>query len=221
MKGFVHNLNTPLQNVSFLLEFMRSDIPSLSESELRDYCHDKTKAIYSQFSNISEMIHVIRQLDYMAKEESPIFLGEFTEIIKEVLKFDLFFKHHAELEIDVPEEIKTSVIPGKVFVPVICQLLDNALKALRAADRKELKIIATSNYLRIVDTGCGLEHVDNVEMLFDYGVIMWPDEVTSNNDIVSAGLGLYWIKDVLRSLGCKISLFTEKSSFTVAEISFP
>ncbi len=218
LRGFIHNINSPLQNAFFVLEFMRNDSRVLKENELLGYYSEKTELLRNQLNSVFNMIHTIRRFDYLADEPSPVILGELADVLKEVFKNDLFCKHHVELNITVSEPLHTSCVSGNIMVPVLCQLMDNALKALRKGAEKKLDVIIEPKKVMVIDTGCGLGHIDNIEELFESGVSRWPSEVSSDKDFVSSGNGLFWVREVLHSAGAEILLYRKDDSATVAEV---
>ncbi len=223
LKGFIHNINSPLQNAFFILEFMSDDTRVLKEkeSDLSEYYSEKTELLRNQFNSVFNMIHTIRRFDYLASEPSPVVLEELAEILRSVFKNDLFCKHHVDLNVTVSESMCTSFVSGNILVPVLCQLMDNALKALRTSSDKKLDVIIEPKRIKVVDTGCGFGDIDDVEELFECGVSRWPAEVFSDTDIISAGNGLFWVREVLRFVGAEVSLYRKDGVSTVAEVNFP
>ncbi|SMC19455.1 Histidine kinase-, DNA gyrase B-, and HSP90-like ATPase [Desulfacinum hydrothermale DSM 13146] len=224
MRGLIHNINGPLQNISMLLELMErnhtrmedlvaslsdqdgSDLPRLLDSE-----KGRLGRLLEQVRLFSDMLRDFMILHEIEANESEIDVNQILERLGKIYKADLFFKHHVSLRLELAPHVPLLRVLGRHLVPALHHLIQNGLTALRAASEKEL-VLATDVFqdevwIRVEDNGCGLSDQVPTEELFTPFATHWPSEVNEQEKGRNhLGLGLALAQHLLSPYGAQVRL---------------
>ncbi len=216
--GVIHNMNTPLQVISFQLELLeqktREEAGLLAElvnpsaphlQALHDYRDQKLKQLQLEVDKLRDMIHRIALQAIHEGEEEYCFL-DLNQIYQDELELylaDPFFKHRVTKEFEFAPGLPPIHGHYVDFSQSFRHLVDNALEAMADSDHRVLTVTTAleknCRVLRVGDTGTGIPSGDR-DRLFEP---FFTTKSTTDKD--RTGLGLYMTRRLLEPYKGKIS----------------
>jgi two-component system NtrC family sensor kinase len=215
--GLVHQMNTPLQVLSFQLDLLEQkaqeegDIlqgSSLAGAEklltLNRYCQEKLQ----QFRQELEKLHYLARCLAVqgahedAREKVALDLNEVCRQELELYLAEPFFKHRVTREVNFQEGLPLLYGHYIDFSQSFRNLMDNALEAMAGRDRRQLTVITTRRDRRLLvhigDTGVGIPPGDLVRIFEPF----FTTKRAAEGD--RAGLGLFMVRRLLAPYGAEI-----------------
>jgi len=208
--GIIHNMNTPLQVISFQLELLEqksqeeatllADLRNSPVPELRalhEYRHQKLKQLHQEIDNLREMVHRIALQGVHEGQEEHCYL-DLNQIFQDELEMYLanpFFKHRVEKEFTFTPGLPPIHGHYVDFSQSFRHLVDNALEVMAESPRRLLTVATLvqkdCRVLRVGDTGRGIPPSVQ-DQLFQ------PFFTTKSTEASPrAGLGLYMTRRML------------------------
>jgi two-component system NtrC family sensor kinase len=230
--GVVHEMNTPLQIISFQLDLLEQK--TLEERELlkspdADAEKLKTLSVYRE-EKFRQLRRELKKLQNFARslalqgvhEEAEEMISlDLNQLYRLELKLylaDPIFKHQVSKEFHFGEGLP--LIHGYYidFSQSFRNLIDNALEAMQGSKRRHLTVITAYHEkqftLRIGDTGVGIL-AENLPFIFD------PFSTTKQTSGgVRAGLGLFMVRRLLAPYEAEIRVDSEPGE-TWVTVSLP
>jgi len=217
--GVIHNMNTPLQVISFTLELLeqktREEAALLAElvnpsaphlQALHEYRDQKLKQLHEEVDKLRDMIHRIALQSIHEGEEEQCFL-DLNQIFQDELELylaDPFFKHRVEKEFDFASALPPIHGHYVDFSQICRHLVDNALEAMADSERRVLTVTTAlqknCRVLRVGDTGTGISPGDQARLFQPFFT------TRSTADRPRAGLGLFMAQRLLGPYKGQISL---------------
>jgi signal transduction histidine kinase len=173
--GIVHNMNTPLQVLSFHLELLEQksreeqeclqDCPEELTVKLRpfqQYRRDKLRQFHQEVQNLQAQARRIVTQGVHEEHQERHYL-DLNQVIQEELELyqaNPFFKHQVEKDFRLQEGLPT--IHGQYidFSQSFRNLVDNALEAMEGVEPRRLTVETAvqgrNRLLRVGDTGAGI-----------------------------------------------------------------
>ena len=173
--GIVHNMNSPLQVLSFHLELLDQkakeeqvclqECPAEVAAKLQPFCQyrqDKMRQFRQEVQNLQTQARRIVTQGVHEENQERHYL-DFNQICQEELELyraNAFFKHQVEKDIRLQEKLPS--IHGQYidFSQSFRNLVDNALEAMEGVALRKLTVETTLQdgqlLLRIGDTGAGI-----------------------------------------------------------------
>ena len=231
--GLIHNMNTPLQVISFQLELLEQKaqeeaavISSLPPSEasrlqaLYEYRNQKLKQFRQEVDNLRDMIHRIVIQAIHEGEQEYCYL-DLNQIFQEELKLysaDPFFKHRVEKKFSFNPDLPPIYGHYIDFSQTFRHLVDNALEAMAESPRRLLTVITLleegCRVLQVGDTGEGI-HPQVMPHLFEP---FFTTRITEQKP--RAGLGLFMTRRLLEPYGGNVSIKSQVGE-TWATVHWP
>jgi len=203
IKGFIHNVNSPLQIISMQLELMRIEFDKIQKlcpddvniSGTVNSLQDRSNHIEDSLSTINSYLRILNQRKAAEMDdEEPVILGE---VIKNYLKFwnfDLFLKHHVKIEQDIPRSMPIIVIKEAYVYDIVDGAMGLCLNRLKKAEEKTIKICLHK------------EQLNDLELVFEHSGEPFPplesEEWTSEDKI----LFLPILKNAVEECGCDLEI---------------
>jgi signal transduction histidine kinase len=173
--GVIHNMNTPLQVISFQLELLeqkaQEEATLLSDllnplaphlQGLYEYRDQKLKQLHQEVDHLREMIHRLALQAVHEGEEEHCYL-DLNQIFQDELELylaDPFFKHRVEKEFNFTPGLPPIHGHYVDFSQSFRHLVDNALEAMAERPRRRLTVTThlekDCRVLRVGDTGVGM-----------------------------------------------------------------
>lgn len=217
--GVIHNMNTPLQVISFQLELLEQKVQEeatlLSElihllspqlQTLHGYRDQKLKQLHQEVDKLRDMIYRLVHQAVHEGEEEHCYL-DLNQIFQDELELylaDPFFKHRVEKEFNFTQGLPPIHGHYVDFSQSFRHLVDNALEAMAEGPRRLLtvttQLLNNCRVLQVEDTGIGIPPSDKARLL-------QPFFTTKNtNHKPRAGLGLYMTRRMLEPYQGEISV---------------
>ena len=173
--GIVHNMNTPLQVLSFHLELLEQksreehdclqECPEEMAAKLRSYYQyrqDKLRQFHQEVQNLQAQARriVTQGVHEENQERHYLDLNQIYQEELELYKANAFFKHQVEKDFRFQDGLPT--IHGQYidFSQSFRNLVDNALEAMEGVEPRKLTVKTAiqdgHRLLRVGDTGVGI-----------------------------------------------------------------
>jgi signal transduction histidine kinase len=217
--GIIHNMNTPLQIISFQLELLEqksqeeatllAELQNLSVPELmalHKYRHQKLEQLHQEVDRLREMIHRIALQGVHEGQEEHCYL-DLNQIFQDELELYLanpFFKHRVEKEVNFATGLPPIHGHYVDFSQSFRHLVDNALEAMAESPRRLLTVITLAQkdcrVLRVGDTGSGIPPSVQSRLFQPFFT------TKSTEETPRAGLGLYMTRRMLEPYKGEITI---------------
>ena len=217
--GIIHNMNTPLQVISFQLELLEqksqeeatllAELKNLSVPELMalyEYRHQKLAQLHQEVDRLREMIHRIALQGVHEGQEEHCYL-DLNQIFQDELELYLanpLFKHRVKKEFDFTPGLPPINGHFVDFSQSFRHLVDNALEAMAESSRRLLTITTLvqkdCRVLRVGDTGEGISPSVQSQLFQPFFT------TKSTEEMPRAGLGLYMTRRMLEPYKGEITI---------------
>jgi signal transduction histidine kinase len=217
--GIIHNMNTPLQVISFHLELLEqksqeeatllAELQNLATPEfiaLHDYRRQKLQQLHQEVDNLREMIHRIALQGVHEGQEEHCYL-DLNQIFQDELELYLanpFFKHRVEKEFTFTRGLPPIHGHYVDFSQSFRHLVDNALEAMAESTRRLLTVTTSvqkdCRVLRVGDTGAGIAPSLQDQLFQPFFT------TKSTEETPRAGLGLYMTRRMLEPYQGEITI---------------
>lgn len=225
VKGLIHNINGPLQNLSMLVEMLvkgQDQLDGLVSKQPQDFSENwetlsnkqrqRFQRLIQQISILAEMLRDFMILLEIERNESDVDLNLILEKMASVFHSDLFFKHQVDIELRLEKNLPLVPIQGREIIPALMHIFQNAITALKEAPQKKLTIEClreSEDSIRIIfrDSGCGLPSEQSEDDLYDLFHSEWPETASDlENTEKHVGFGLYAVRQLLEPYGVRFRL---------------
>ncbi len=153
-KGFVHNLNSPLQIISMHLELMRSELSKIPG--LASDAKGLTQTTESILARIDQIEDSLSKMDFFLRvvnqRKAAEVVGAVPVIIPDLIKreiefwqSDLFLKHQVQIDYDFPDPPHVVTIKESVVRDLVDGSIGLCLSRLQESDLKNIKIRLACN----------------------------------------------------------------------------
>ncbi|MDO9533453.1 MAG: HAMP domain-containing sensor histidine kinase [Deltaproteobacteria bacterium] len=231
--GIVHQMNTPLQVLSFQLDLLeqkaQEELGLLTASLLADTdrlvtLNHHRQAKFSQLrreltrlQGISRSL-VLQGVHEDAQERFPLDLNQLCRQELELYQADAFFKHQVTGEFHFQDGLPLFSGHYIDFSQSFRNLIDNSLEAMAGTNRRQLTVVTACQnrriMLRIGDTGVGIPPGD-LPLLFQP---FFTTKQTPGGD--RAGLGLFMVRRLLTPYQAEIRVDSDSGGAWVT-VTFP
>jgi len=237
IRGLIHNINGPLQNISMLVEVLMRGQDQLNrmvrgqDEILPDQWDGHFQKQQQRFQRLTEQIFILVGIlrDFMVlqeieRNESEVDLKLVLNKLVAVFQADLFLKHQVELELQIADGIPLIRILGRDLIPSLIHLFRNAIIAVRESERKKIVIECRKEEGRISivfrDSGCGFGDDQDKERLFELFCSNWKESAAKQDSPERhLGFGLFAARRLLAPYGVSVSLERRgNETLTVLEI---
>lgn len=207
-----HDLRAPVANMAYLMSlFKKNDI---SQEEFKPFMEALQISAHRTLEAIDGLGGKLNY-DLQNKNQVEVIFQELIDSV--LLKFkDTIESSQAKIRVET-RGLVSCKIEGEALKMILSQLLSNSLKFARKGVRPEIVIICKqegeSCIIQIKDNGTGIDLEGNRERLF--GLFQ-----TFHDRPDARGLGLYQVKNRLKSLGGDIRLESTKGLGTIVTLIF-
>jgi signal transduction histidine kinase len=231
--GLVHQMNTPLQVLSFQLDLLEQNAqeeldllthPPLADLEplvtLDHYRQAKFSQLRQELNRLQGITRnlVLQGVHEDGQEKFPLDLNQLCRQELELYQAQPFFKHQVTGEFHFQDGLPLFSGYYIDFSQSFRNLIDNSLEAMQGADRRRLTVVTACQdrriMLRIGDTGVGIPPVD-LPLLFQP---FFTTRQTPGGD--RAGLGLFMVRRLLAPYQAEIRVDSGPGG-TWVTVSFP
>jgi two-component system NtrC family sensor kinase len=208
--GLVHQMNTPLQVLSFQLELLeqkaREELDLLAESPLAGaeklvtlnrYRQEKFQQFHKELEKLQNLVGnmVLQGVHEATAEKFSLGLNQLCRQELELYLAQPFFKHQVTREFHFQDGLPFLYGHYIDFSQSFRNLIDNALEAMEGRDRRHLTVMTAGQEGRIIvrigDTGVGIPPGDLLRIFEPF----FTTKRTPEGD--RAGLGLFMVRRLL------------------------
>lgn len=212
-----HELKSPLSSIQLYLETMhRREIPSAKREEfisLMTKDVDRLNHLINSILEISSREQKKLSYNYGVYDANKLSLQLVTEAAEAFKISEEYLEFHGQVDCQC-------VVDSDAFKIVINNLFDNAIKYSRDKVRIDVYLSQGPRYfaLKIMDNGIGLT-LKKQDKIFQKFQRIYDKDSPS---VKGTGLGLYWVKQIIKSHGGKISVHSPgREQGTVFTIELP
>lgn len=217
--GVIHNMNTPLQVISFQLELLEqkaqeeglllaepTSLPASQFLAFFEYRHQKLQQLHKEVDLLRDMIHrLVLQSVHEGKEEYCYL--DLNQILRDELELylaDPFFKHRVEKEFSFSPGLPPIYGHYVDFSQSFRNVVDNALEAMAESPRRLLTVTTGMHkhhrLVRLGDTGCGIPPAVQDRLFTPFFT------TKSTETRPRAGLGLFMARRLLKPYEGEITI---------------
>ena len=231
--GIVHQMNTPLQVLSFQLDLLeqktQEELGLLTASPpaeaeplvaLNRYRREKFSQFRQELNRLQGIARtlVLQGVHEDAREKFPLDLNQLCRQELELYQAQPFFKHQITGEFHFQDGLPLFFGHYIDFSQSFRNLIDNSLEAMEKTDHRRLTVVTATRdrriMLRLGDTGVGIPPED-LPLIFRP---FFTTKQTPNRD--RAGLGLFMVRRLLAPYQAEIRIDSD-SGGTWVTVSFP
>jgi signal transduction histidine kinase len=233
-QGLIHNINSPLQNISMLVELMKAGFAGMDDlscphcekevektSQLVERQRQWLQKLDQQVSSLDNMLRELRVLNEIERNPTEVDLNLVVSSLVKAFQCDLFFKHHVQLELRLASNLPLIRVLARHLMPALVHLFQNAMIALRGVSERRLFIESRKGadriLLSIMDSGCGLNPGEE-SRCFDLFYSGWSPAIQHQER--HFGVGLFLASSLLEPYGIEVELKRERQK-TVASLKIP
>ena len=195
-----HELRTPLTSIRMYGEMLREGwAPEEKKKTYYEFIHDESERLSRLISNVLQLARVTRNETQPALKVMT--LGELSDLMRSKLATQLDRAGFA-LNFAETSELNTAIlVDPDNFIQIVINLVDNALKFARHAERKVIDIgwsqSGATSVLSVRDHGPGVarDQLKQIFKLFYRGA----NELT--RETVGTGIGLALVQELMRAMG--------------------
>ncbi|QQS35428.1 MAG: PAS domain S-box protein [Ignavibacteriales bacterium] len=214
-----HELRTPLVGIIGFAEFLKETELDVDQSDMVQKIINSSKRLTNTLNSILYLSEIASRENYLNKEEinlakhTPMLMFPFIQAAKEKgLEFSILIK----------SKKASAVIDDKLYIMVLNNLLDNALKFTRHGKIEiTIDLVETGENkfaaVKVSDTGIGIAETDREKIFQEFrqaseGVSRWYE---------GTGLGLTLAKKMVEAMDGTINLESEIGKGSIFTIMFP
>jgi signal transduction histidine kinase len=234
LKGFMHKLNGPLNNLYLLADRIARtereidqlishnescDLQSLQEISMGQL--RRTQQLSEQLAVLTDMVRDFRVLQDLM-HQSKVDLKMVLSRVLELCRCDLSVKYEVRLELDLGKDLPLIHIPGSKLIPAFMHLCQNAITTARKAEqkivmvscRKEAEIVRVQFRSSACEPTLDQDQDPFLQLYYTYGPAR-----QSADDRGSRHLWLFAVQDLLGPYGVEIHMqAAEHETATVVHI---
>ncbi len=232
--GIVHNMNTPLQVLSFHLELLeqksQEELACLQECPpeileklypFYQYRQDKLRQFYQEVESLRVQARriVAQGVHEENQERHHLDLNQLFQEELELYRAHSFFKHQVEKDFRFPEGLPS--IHGHYidFSQSFRNLVDNALEAMEGVEVRKLTVETAvekgRRLLRVGDTGAGVPPEIKPRLFEPFATSK------AHHNPPHAGLGLFMARRLLAPYQGQIQVESKPGKGTIFRIQLP
>ena len=215
--NITHELKSPLSSIQLYLETLKSrDVPPEKQKEFIDFMikdGNRLQRLINSILEISALEQKKLTHNYLVYDAEPMIRHLFTGIVEQ-------FRLPRET-ITITGKADCKIVADKLAVKIILDnLVDNALKYSLNSLKINVKLNCNSKKFRIEfsDNGIGIPQTEK-KKIFNKFYRVYRRDIPS---VKGTGLGLYWVREIVKNHGGKISVISEgEGKGTTFIIEFP
>lgn len=203
---WVHEIKIPISSLSIITDRLSSIEDSLD--------------IKNQVAKINFLVNSILYSSRSNTMFEDVFINKFNleKLVKMSIKNNSFLLIKNNVEVSLNELENDVYTDSKCMSYILDQIINNAIKYSKEVGKIEFnsKKLENGVVLSIKDFGIGIDEED-ISRVFDKG---FTGKNGRNQLYKSTGMGMYFVKKMIDSLGHEIEVCSENGSYTIFNIYF-
>jgi len=213
IESFTHEIKTPLTSIIGYADFLRST--KYNEKiyyESLEYIYHEGKRLEALSFKLMDLILLKRQDFTMKQEDLFLVCNKVAEILKPRLDIK-----NLSLQLDLEHVV--AFIDKDLFISLLTNLLDNAIKASKEGSTIQLSLKKQKGktVIKVADNGIGISEKD-IERIFDPFFMVDKARTRSNG---GAGIGLAICAEIVNLHNGQIKVNSEVDRGSIFEVSLP
>lgn len=202
-----HELKTPLTSIRMYGEMLKEGWADDEKKQVYyEFIHDESERLTRLIANVLQLANITRNESRL--ELQPTLVGDLMDSIEAKIATQV---QRADFELAIvrdPEATSVSLrVDSDCFTQIVINLVDNAIKFSRRAERKRVEISAVlTSDNRIVfsvrDFGPGIPK-DQMRRIFD---MFYRSESELTRETVGTGIGLAIVHQLATAMGAKVDV---------------
>lgn len=199
-----HELKSPLSSIQLYLETMHSrDIPEAKRKEF-------IERMLSDTQRLDELINAILEIPKLEQKKvsHEFHVYDAEKVMHRIISDAARLNKISEDSIVITGSLDVQCVMDKNAMKIaLSNLLDNAKKYSMNELRISINFQRAGSYFvtEVIDNGIGIEK-KNLRKIFGKFVRIYNKSIPN---VKGTGLGLYWVKEIIRSHGGKITVFSD------------
>jgi len=219
INNMTHELKTPISTISLSSEVLMGDKIASQPERLHQYA----QLIFNENQRLKHQVEKVLQLAAMDKQEMSLQKEwiDAHQVIKEARQSLVMVHSNGEVEITLLLEADDHKIFADPvhFANIVHNLLDNAIKY--SPERAQIEVRTGNDHGQIVigfyDRGMGIPK-QALPFIFDKFYRVHTGDV---HDVKGYGLGLYYVKQLVRAHGGQISVESRENEGSTFVVTLP
>lgn len=203
VSSVTHELKTPLTNIRMYIEMLEAGIAPTPERKKEYY-----RILRTESQRLSRLINNVLEFSKLEKKKLHLnyTMGDFEEVIDEAVTLlqEQMRKNGFTLNIRT-SGVSMFAYDAEIMAQVLINLMENSMKFGKHADQKEITLTVDEKHpwirIRISDTGPGIPK-KHIKKIFDD---FYRAEGGLTQRTRGTGIGLAFVRKVVRSMGGKVS----------------
>jgi two-component system phosphate regulon sensor histidine kinase PhoR len=199
-----HELKSPLSSIQLYLETMKvRKVPDSKQKEFLAFMMKDAERLQNLIDTILN-VSGLEQKKYVSNFQVVTAGPAIRQMMSEVAAQFKLFGTSVILSGEAPYPC---VMDRNAIRMVLDNLVNNAIKYSKESPEITVNLSSVSNHVRIefLDHGIGISHKDQKNIFQKFHRIYRRDAPS----VKGTGLGLYWVKEIVRAHGGRISVFSE------------
>ncbi|MFB2121161.1 ATP-binding protein [Parapedobacter sp. 2B3] len=219
INNMTHEFKTPVATIMIASESLKdADIAADQQraSRLANIIYDENVRLGN---HIERVLNIARlEKDNLKLEHRPVDMNDLAQAVVDSMELQLL-KHEAKVSMHL--DATDAVVSGDELhlSNVLFNLLDNAIKY--SAENPDITIRTKNSskqiHITVADKGIGMNR-DQLSKIFDQ---FYRIPTGNRHDVKGFGLGLSYVNDIVKRLGGKVHVRSEKDKGTSFEITLP
>ena len=219
INNMTHEFKTPVATIMIASESLKdAEIAADQQraSRLANIIYDENVRLGN---HIERVLNIARlEKDNLKLEHRPVDMNDLAQAVVDSMELQLL-KHEAK--VDMHLDATNAVVSGDELhlSNVLFNLLDNAIKYSKEAPAITIKTKNNGKQIQltVADKGIGMSR-DQLSKIFDQ---FYRIPTGNRHDVKGFGLGLSYVNDIVKRLGGKVHVRSEKDKGTTFEITLP
>lgn len=219
INNMTHEFKTPVATIMIASESLRD--PEIANNEQRvsrlaNIIYDENVRLGSHIERVLNIARI--EKNNLKLEKQDVIIDELAQIVVDSMELQLQ-KQGAVLNMQLDAE--GAIVEGDELhlSNVLYNLLDNAIKYSK--ETPEISISTRKNnkhvFVTVEDKGIGMSR-DQLSKIFEQ---FYRIPTGNRHDVKGFGLGLSYVNDIIKRMGGKIQVKSEKDKGTTFEVSLP
>jgi len=219
INNIAHEFKTPLASIKLAGEMLGHAQVVNSPEKVQRY----SDLILYEVKRLQSQTEQFQNVVLLEEGQISLYFDNFSinEVLNKLISHYVLVRgeYHDRLKTDLQAEIDLIYSDKNHFESVIINLLDNAFRHGGADVKVVVSTYSDNDYIfiSISDNGVGIAK-EYHKLIFERFFRVSP---INNHDVKGHGIGLYYVKSILKQLGGEITLNSVPGKGTTFEISFP
>lgn len=219
INNMTHEFKTPVATIMIASESLKDPEISSDQSRMQRLANIIYDENVRLGSHIERVLNIARlEKDNLKLEHQEVDINDLAQVVIDSMELQLQ-KHEAQVDMQLDAGDATVIGDELHLSNVLFNLVDNAIKYSKDSPRITIKTKTVGKQLitTVSDKGIGMNK-DQLAKIFDQ---FYRIPTGNRHDVKGFGLGLSYVHDIVKRLGGKVHVRSEKDKGTTFEVILP